>query len=139
MEVEELLKPRYKVIADYPFNKSFKIGEVIALNEIDDRPHLVKEEYALIQNTVVTHTFYKTDFDKYPHLFKKLEWWQERKESDMPEYVKWAHDGKIHKVFQWLRTGTGNNWLCDFVGSKAYCFLSDISIATKEEYQNQKQ
>lgn len=26
-------------------------------------------------------------FDKHPNLFKKLEWWEERKESDMPEYL----------------------------------------------------
>jgi len=71
MTVEELLMPRYKVIADYP-SSPYYVGE------IKDR----------LGDNVAAH------FAKYPHLFRKLNWWEERKVEDMPEYVKY-HNGSI--------------------------------------------
>jgi hypothetical protein len=64
MTPEDLLKPRYKVVADYP-DSIFKIGGILIQGEKD-----------------------LTEAAKYPHLFKKLEWWEEREEKDMPEYLK---------------------------------------------------
>lgn len=70
MTQEELLRPRYKVIAQYPFS-SHPNGEIIKA------------------------TTGGTYFDQYPHIFKKLEWWEDRKPEDMPEYIK---EGRfIHK------------------------------------------
>ena len=66
MTTEELLKPRYKVIADYPFMQ-WALGQIILLTTGNDGDYY---------------------FEKFPHLFKKLEWWEERKPEDMPEYVK---------------------------------------------------
>lgn len=51
MLTEELLRPRYKVIADYP-NSDYEIGQII-INESD----------------------YCT---RYPAIFKPLAWWQGR-------------------------------------------------------------
>jgi len=68
MTVEQLLEPRYKLIADFP-NSPFKVGEILDL----------KDEWN-IDNYLA--------YDKYPHLFKRLEWWEERKLEDMPEYVR---------------------------------------------------
>lgn len=77
MRKEELLKPRYKVIADYP-NSIWTVGEILP-----DFP----EPYA------------KENFGKYPHLFKPLQWWEERENKDMPEYV--CHYGELFKVQEW--------------------------------------
>ena len=68
MSNEELMMPRYKVIADYPFSP-FMIGAIIhhngeAISDLAKNIHL------------------------YPYLFKKLEWWEERQVNDMPKYVK---------------------------------------------------
>ncbi len=74
MTPEELLIPRYKVIADYPGNE-IKVGKVFEPNT--DWP----ESY----------------LKKYPHLFRKLEWWEERELGDMPGYVKWVEYMPINK------------------------------------------
>jgi hypothetical protein len=75
---DELLKVRYKVIADYP-KSIHKVGDVLYCDENGPR------------------------MSQYPHLFKTLEWWEERAEDDMPEYVKYPNDarrfaGKVFKV-----------------------------------------
>lgn len=73
MKVEELLKPRYKVIADYP-NSEFPVG-IIA--------YKYYAEWVFLNGIVST-----IHLPAYPNIFKKLEWWEEREEKDMPEYVK---------------------------------------------------
>ncbi len=87
MTVENLMMPRYKVIADYPgMDDSYEIGEVL------------KPAYTGI-------------VDAYPHLFRKLNWWEERKVEDMPDYVKWDVGiyptwKKIMKVDKWNSNGS---------------------------------
>lgn len=79
-QIEELMKPRYKVIADYP-QSIWRIG----LN-VPDFPIEYLEK----------------NFKPYPHLFRELKWWEERTESEMPEYVKlpdW-HDETIFCYFK---------------------------------------
>ncbi|MDB5200560.1 MAG: hypothetical protein JWO92_2523 [Chitinophagaceae bacterium] len=76
MTTEELLKPGYKVIADYPLSsKYFNVGEVLIWSN---------EGFYYADNCKM----HKETVEKYPHLFKKLEWHEERKKEDMPEYVK---------------------------------------------------
>ncbi len=62
MTTEQLLKPRYKVIADYP-NSKFEVEQILMGQYI---------AYA----------------DKYPAIFKPLEWWVEREPSELPEYLQ---------------------------------------------------
>lgn len=69
MTAEQLMKPRFKVIADYPGNH-IEIGTVIA------------EDYGR------NHYDAPNEFEKYPAIFKKLEWWEERSIEDMPEFLK---------------------------------------------------
>ena len=64
MTTEQLMQPRYEVIADYP-NSIIPKGNIV-----DDL------------------LLFKIEFEKYPHLFRKLEWWEKRDVKDMPEYVK---------------------------------------------------
>lgn len=79
--IEELLKPRYKVIADYPGCK-FNIGDIVTFVRSVNKYELwVSQDGQLI-------TF--NSFSKYPHLFNKLEWWEERslEQLNAVEYVK---------------------------------------------------
>lgn len=79
MTVEEILRPRYKVIADYPMSKMyFNIGDVLYWNQQHDSYRIDDKKVSMAKETV----------ESYPHLFKRLEWWEERKPEDMPEYVK---------------------------------------------------
>lgn len=75
MSNEELLRPRYKVIADYP-NNIHKIGSIIE-NKAGEPFDKIK--------------FYQCA--KHPHIFKRLEWYEDRKPEDMPEYLKEIEDG----------------------------------------------
>jgi hypothetical protein len=77
MTVEELLKPRYKVIADYPGNHYGNIGTIL------DR------DWAQYPNDDETQPAIWR-ISQYPHLFKKLKWWEERKLNDMPDYLGYS-------------------------------------------------
>lgn len=98
MTTEELLKPRYKVIADYPFS-DFKVGDI--LNQDKKREWLWEYNHSEISKP-----------HAYPHIFKELQWWEERKENDMPEYLEVTPNEPryIGKVFAWR-----------FHNSHAYC------------------
>ena len=78
MTPEKLLIPRYKCIAPMPFDrdKLYNVGDVFT----DDGITPVLNQHGT--------PVYPMEWDKYPHLFQRLEWWEERKPEDMPEYVK---------------------------------------------------
>jgi len=88
---KELMKPRWKIIADFPYNTFGEVGDILDRDwgwSGDDEKG------------------FKHHVSQYPHLFKKLEWWEERNPEDMPEYVKHTASGKIWKVKEYdLPTG----------------------------------
>jgi hypothetical protein len=146
MSIEELLKPRYKVIADYPFRDHFLLSEIIELNEFDGRNHLSKDmqEWFVIKpklnGTGSPMSWYESNFNKYPHLFKRLEWWEERDEKDMPEYVKHKIDAEVYKLKKQAET-TPSDAYCvkraSIESESYYQWLSlyDLLPATYEEYE----
>lgn len=114
------MHPRYKVIADYP-------GNIILVGSV----HTVSRE------TEVAFC------DEYQHLFRRLEWWEERQPEEMPEYVKIIRD-ELHpnevpyygKVDKW----TGLNFLAFGFrlsnGSDGiYTHAANTEPATREEYE----
>lgn len=72
MTKEELLIPRYKVIADYPGN-GLDVGTIM-------NPSPDWKEFTIV--------FWCKANDKFPHLFQRLPWWSDRKVEDMPYYLK---------------------------------------------------
>lgn len=82
----ELMKARYKVIADYPL-RYFEIGEIFYPAD--------EKNYCVVEGG-----YFSSDLTKYPHLFKKLFWWQEINIDEMPEYVKDIPTGKIFKPYE---------------------------------------
>jgi hypothetical protein len=120
-KVEDLLKPRYKVIADYPGN---------------DTP------VGTIHDNEFTVRFHEKTLNSYPHLFKKLEWWEERKESEMPEYVKSKNADKnfYYKIIKWDMVG----YITGYITETQVCNLSiwkpefNYYPCTESEYLNQK-
>jgi hypothetical protein len=126
LSTEELMHPRYKVIADYPGN-IHPIGHIHG-HDINGTQNVMK-----LDEWLAFH-------DKYPHLFKKLEWWEDREEKDMPQYVKLVMSNRIqfvHKVEKWngfnsngqplYRTYNRVNCLM------TYCLLG-LDPATEQEY-----
>ena len=137
MTVEQLLKPRYKVVDDYPFSYY-------------DKDSVLLFEFYHAKDGIV-------NFCEYPHLFRKLEWWEERKVEDMPEYLKFCDDRnstmsigddeepEVHKVKRQWATSLDTHWR---YGNKD-CFISEwhntqysygaFEPATKQEYNAQCQ
>lgn len=124
---EELLQPRYEVIADWP-NNTIEIGDVCT----------IENEYGQFRFGQPIH---QRMMEAHPHLFKKLCWWEERKEEDMPEYLKVTVDhmehygtkkGDIIKVI-WCY-GVDKNWV-PFWSEKNKIFWGNYSVpATLQDY-----
>lgn len=124
LKSEELLKPRYKVIADYP-DSILSVGDIF--ETYDNGIKYVTQ-------------LSKVDVKEYPHLFKPLEWHEDRKPEDMPEYVKDIGDGEIFRVdkyelpkkIQVIRNGKS------FHPDSPTHFVSieHFHPATKEEWDN---
>lgn len=83
LSTEQLMKPRYKVIALWP-DCDTSIGDI----------YIHKDGIQSEEN-------FCNDFDPYPHLFKRLEWWEERDIRDMPEYLRIIKTAQIGKVSKW--------------------------------------
>lgn len=119
MKPHELLKPRYKCIADYP-GSHLKIGQV------------VDEDYAKRDYDA------KNEFEKYPAIFKKLEWYEERKESDMPEYLRSRAGNFIVKVNRYIDKGVTVAINNEFFNRVDITLLNLYLPAIESEYLNQK-
>lgn len=94
-DITELMRERYKVIAPMPFGK-FMVGDILMHLKVITK--LDQKEGELIWRVVggrfggqsVGIPMIK-DPETYPHLFKKLEWWEDRKPEEMPEYVRYGY------------------------------------------------
>lgn len=122
MTTEELLIPRYEVIADYPNNTFGKIGDIITPQSFESEDD-----------------FYDWELDKYPHLFRSLHWAEKREIEELPEYVK-VINGSVRKVISY---DFKENTIIIDKGARLTLtsFLSNKFPATLEEYltfQNSK-
>lgn len=126
MSTEELLMPRYKVIADYPGNK-FIIGDILTF------VREVAQSYDLWVNQNGLQITYN-HFGKYPHIFQPLPWWSDREPQDLPEYLEWPDTGVVCKPSKYL----GNFFYLSDDDSFGYS-LANVNIATRAEYEQYNQ
>jgi hypothetical protein len=130
--VEQLLRPRYKVIASFWYNP-FEIGQILLLylNSFNNWAYTFDDPCG------DTTQVLESDFSEYPHLFKKLEWWEGRKPEEMPQYVKWNYDphiddpimkNHVRKVEGWEQAGYGVKINIDVIATKHWI------PATEAEY-----
>jgi hypothetical protein len=144
MNTDTLLKPRYKVIADFYQNQKsikdnqIKVGDLF-MNYIPQQNIVWRRISNNKWEDITIHCP-----DQYPHLFRRLEWWEERQLNEMPEYVKEV-DGKIHHVtfieeygFIWMQAVNGEVVSTWAVSEKVMCFFEPATQAEFEEYQNKK-
>lgn len=79
--MKDLLIPKFEVIADYP-NCSFQKGSIL-----ERIPSATNNHYSILPyifgNTIMFETL-----EKYPHLFRKMGWWESIKDEDFPKYCK---------------------------------------------------
>lgn len=131
MTPEELMKPRYKVIGDYPFS-CLRVG------------YIITEPIPIINQQALQGGKSEFDFiEKYPDVFKKLEWWEER------EQYFWSDGYPSTPLFVSNIGGTifGSAWGIDKLGfftlevngSRTKGHLTNFIPATHEQYINPKQ
>jgi len=129
MSTEELMKPRWKVIADFPGNQgTFNIGEII-----------VGQDHWSGDGTFYTspHPFDAFCPDEYPAIFKKLEWWEERKVEDIPDYLKLISRNEIVKVVKKVGGFSGTVFTGKmFQERETWTHLFFYLPSTKEEYES---
>lgn len=96
LSAEELMSPRWEVIAKYPLMKVM-VGDII-----------IGYSIGLTCSYVVRRDGYLEEFHAvpkhYPHLFRKLNWWEHRSEEDMPKKVickAIPGDQEVIEVFRW--------------------------------------
>jgi len=75
MKAEDLLKPRFEIIENFPDNHYGKVGTVLDRNwsKYPDDDETKEPIWSI------------SDF---PHLFRKLNWWEHREKEDMPKKIK---------------------------------------------------
>lgn len=96
MTTEDLLKPRYKVIAAFP-ESPFYIGDII-------NSERWQEAYNL---------------NDFPAIFKQLHWWHERKKDDLPKYIGYKSE---KGVFHWVQPVV--RWLGVSLQEQGTCIVS---------------
>lgn len=124
MSKEELLNPRIKVINE-DTSGNLKKGEVIPL----------ADETGLYW--VNGEPMGQEKIDRFPHLFRPLQWWEEREDKDLPIYVRFEINyrqwviGDVEKVFNWHRRPRA----CIFHN---HVHAANLSPATEQDYINSK-
>lgn len=94
MTAQELLKPRFEIIADYP-GLSYNIGRII--EPIKEGSSIYDCFEAPASETIQFP-------EKYPHLFRKLNWWEKRGIEDMPKKLickAIPGDNEILEIEEW--------------------------------------
>jgi hypothetical protein len=126
MNTENLIKPKYKVIADYP-NCPFEVGHTL-IQDMSTVGEVFVEASELGQ-PIDKNWLDKDAVTGYPHLFKRLEWWEEISPEEMPEYLKTHAGNSVRKVL----SIDMRNELVTFVNGKVRK-LKQWHPATLEEY-----
>lgn len=143
-DVEQLLKPRYECIAGF-WNNPFEIGQIIEMTGKSTRFPLLGEDNienweAWIDGKKGGATCYSiTQFENYPHLFRKLHWAEKRNLEDTPEYVKGINSYFTDKVYKVAHPSqNGREWHVDNEIEHQYFFryASDFIPVTLEDFTN---
>lgn len=130
MTKEELLQPRYRVIANFPQQNS-PIGHIYELKKME----LAK------MGTIEEMEKY---FNQYPALFKKVEWWENREVKDLPQYLKCIETpdqkisvGQILKIKDYFGDDLGYCGRSEDVQENICVLNTNCYVpATEEEFEN---
>ncbi len=127
MSTENLLKNRWKVIADFPGNEWFEINDIITANCKDGRHRSPNGDYD-------EDLWIYVDPNNYPAIFKKLEWWEERDEKDLPRFLKYLSN--IYPVNFYIGKTVALIGKFEFNANVVNLLLTQPS--TKAEYEKQQ-
>lgn len=95
MNAEQLMSPRFEVIADYPY---CPVKAKEQLEKVTETLFIVSKNG---ENASVWHL---SEIEKMPHIFRKLNWWEHRKIEDMPKRLickAIPNDTEIMEIQEW--------------------------------------
>lgn len=96
MTKEELTRIRYIVLMDFPGNTR-SVGSIKTIPDTFALNNKAREHWISIH-------------EKYPKIYRRLDWWEQRQQSDMPKFVHYP-DGMVYKlqgVFAYFHNEKGN-------------------------------
>lgn len=121
LSVEELLKPRYKVIADFPWS-IYKIGDIIN------------------SDILAIGARYRNGLNNFPAIFKKLEWYEDREYKELPQFIRHSptpDDIHFFKVENWYSNPNTSQIAGVYVENGHRLFIIDCQPATEKDFINQ--
>lgn len=134
MTKEELLKPRWEVIANYPWNTEHEIGDIIS----EGKYHIEPDDWSISLSTNELQYAIGIFPSEYPAIFKKLEWWEKREDKDLPKYVSLYGDN-IEVTSYNIKTG--QFWFDIKENGEEFNVslpLRGTTPSTEEDYLNQQ-
>lgn len=151
MTKDDLMIPRYEVISDWFGNEDFEVGQVLTLIKNNDhRDYLTNPFHYMVMGGMYSYSVSQDQLDLYPHLFRKIGWWENRNSEDLPMYLKWRYpadnrpEPKVIKVKSHFNT-TDKDWrnhsvhifAAENAPSNTYTYNPFVP-ATEQEYLTQK-
>jgi len=135
--MKNLLNPRFKVIAEYP-NTIFKKDDILERIKYKDTDINISELLTNSKRCGINKLsgLHFSDLEKYPHLFKKLNWWDERKQDELPTYLK--SETQVVKPEWELIEWQGRQYWRANTNEKlfgSHYKLESFTPSTKEEYE----
>jgi hypothetical protein len=96
MTAKELMKLRFEVIETYPKSK-FKKGDIL-----ERIPNATNDWYNA-DKSLINADILLEEIEQYPHLFRKLNWWEKRTAEQMPKKVMSILDdkGDTFEIQEW--------------------------------------
>jgi len=96
MTAKELIQPRFEVIETYPKSK-FKKGDIL-----ERIPNATNDWYNA-DKSLINADILLEEIEQYPHLFRKLNWWEKRTADQMPKKVMSILDdkGDTFEIQEW--------------------------------------
>lgn len=127
---------RFKVIVDYP--KSIFIPNEILTLDYNNNGTMYHKRGMEIFDTMF--------FEHYKNIFKKCEWWEGLKASELPKYLLKVNKeislkSNLVKVSSWEYESSSmylSCWLCKIEGNESRYSASHFVPLTKDEYDNYK-
>lgn len=96
MTAKELMLPRFEVIETYPKSK-FKKGDIL-----ERIPNATNDWYNA-DKSLINADILLEEIEQYPHLFRKMNWWEKRTADQMPKKVMSILDdkGDTFEIQEW--------------------------------------
>lgn len=127
---EDLMKDRF-IVEQPDTSGRWAVGDIWTFEREVAQTY---DQWTNQKGKTVTFNF----FMSFPHLFRKLYWWEHRKFSELPEYIRWHANGlsSVFKVENWYSNPNTGEYAGVYVDGSNRLFIKDCEPATESEYQS---